>query len=783
MFLSEAGYATSHVEQAYRYTWRADDGNLRNEELPIAAFGDWPHSFRTACVTAFSADSEASLCESFERVRFLAAPVAIIQRERGTQIQFWSVRRDTRPEMLLEGLTQNWPGDLGPRAREFAPSRIMPAKRGHAQLSFVDSGLLEWVERITGQALTTLLESLVSDAFGQVSRAQAAKAQTRQDLLRLVFQLFACRVLEDKGAIAASGSPRRTLQEAHRKFSENIDPRALDSDAFPDTLPDYVFSALQNRFAFASITTDMLGQAYENALVTPTLRKHLGIYYTPRVVTDYILSRLPIEALRQEDRYLLDPCCGSGSFLLAGFDRLSNALDGAWSSAQRHHYLRTRISGSDKDPFAVELATLSLLINDADNRNGWKVRQKDVLDLTTDTPDRRPTIIVTNPPFKEIKEAGTRRELAADILMKLVELTAANGFLGVVLPQSFLDSRAAVEARRMVLSKCYLLEIATLPGGVFYSDAETAVFVLQKRAKNSTPLSSSVATVSELRSRDLPEFERFRRFSTAYTADPEQWKSDPNATFVLSPVPEVWARLERNLPALREVATINTGIQVKASDLSSVSPTKRPGDVKYVDRLQEVLRPFLLLTTANLRPYKWLQYGDQLHRKRDSEIFEPSKVLINSNRNPGTSWRLVAAMAPAKVYFSLNFHGIRPIGTNASLEQITAVLNSPVANAWFDCHCRRRWVVVEILERLPFPQFDTVSARKVDDLVRRIERALAVKLGRKQEGMFYEGLFEDADASLLLRELDELVYDGYGLSSDERRNISRFMASDKRPGL
>ncbi len=781
VFLSDAGYAPSHVEREYRYTWRSGDGNLRNEVLPIAAFGDWPHSFRTACVTGFRADSEASLSEYFERVRFLAAPLAIIRNEAQTQI--WSIRRDTRPAKLLESLTQDWPADIGPRAREFAPSRIMPAKKGDAQLSFVDSGLLEWVERITGQALTMLLESLVSEALGHISKAQAAKAQARQDLLRLVFQLFACRVLEDKGAIDTPGTPRRALQEAHRKFSENIDPSVLDSDAVPESLPEYVFSALQNRFAFASITTDMLGQAYENALVTPSLRKHLGIYYTPRVVTDYILSRLPIEALRQEDRYLLDPCCGSGSFLLAGFDRLSGAIDANWSSAQRHQYLRTRISGSDKDPFAVELAALSLIVNDAGNRNGWKVRRRDVFDVSAGELDRRPTIVVTNPPFKEIKEAGTRRELAADILIKLVDLTAATGFLGVVLPQSFLDSRAAAEARRIVLSKCQLLEIATLPGGVFFSGAETALFVLQKRGRSSTFLSGSVATVRELRSRDLPEFGRLRRFSTTYAADPELWKADRYATFVLSPVPEVWARLERDLPTLHTVASVNTGIRLKESDESSVSPTRRPGDVQYVDRLQEVLRPFLLLTAAQLRPYKWLNYGDQLDRKRGREIFESPKVLINSNRNPGTPWRLVAAMAPANVYFSHNFHGVLPIGENVSLEQITAVLNSPVANAWFDCHCRRRWVVVEILERLPFPQFDTASAKKVDDVVRRIERALAVKVGRKQEGMFYEGLFDDADASQLLRELDELVYDGYGLSSEERRNIGRFMASDKRPGL
>jgi N-6 DNA Methylase len=492
---------------------------------------------------------------------------------------------------------------------------------------------------------------------------------------------------------------------------------------------------------------------------------------------------LPIEALRQEDRYLLDPCCGSGSFLLAGFDRLTGALDAQWSSAQRHQYLRTRISGSDQDPFAVELAALSLIINDADNRNGWKLRKRDVLELTVNDLDRRPTIVVTNPPFKEIKHAGTRRELAAEILMKLIELTASNGFLGVVLPQSFLDSRAAAEARRAVLSMCQLLEIATLPGGIFYSDAETALLVLQKRGRSSVLVTSSVATVRELRSRDLPEFSLLSRFSTTYAADPELWKIDPDATFVLSPVPEVWARLEQSLPALVTVATVNTGIRLKQSDTSSVSAKKRPGDVLFVDRLQEVLRPFVLLTTAQLRPYKWLRYGDQLDRKRDPEIFRLPKVLINSNRNPGTSWRLVAAMAPADVYFSHNFHGVVPTDRSISLEQITAVLNSPVANAWFDCHCRKRWVVVSILERLPFPRFDSVSARKVDDLVRRIERDLVLKLRRKEEGLFFDGLFEDADASQLLLELDELVYDGYGLSSEERRNIGRFMASDKRPGL
>src|SRR5205823_13021703 len=46
---------------------------------------------------------------------------------------------------------------------------------------------------------------------------------------------------------------------------------------------------------------------------------------------------------------------------------------------------------------------------------------------------------------------GTRRELASDIMVRLVGLLAPGGLLGIVLPQSVLDSRAGREGRQTVL--------------------------------------------------------------------------------------------------------------------------------------------------------------------------------------------------------------------------------------------------------------------------------------------------------------------------------------------
>lgn len=115
-------------------------------------------------------------------------------------------------------------------------------------------------------------------------------------------------------------------------------------------------------YNFKTLTIDIIGSAYERYLAhdiqvdekaqrvlieeTEKLRKKEGIYYTPSYVVDYIVANTvkplvsPIvkESIRliKEDRfeearkkieklrtiYILDPACGSGSFLIKAFDAL-----------------------------------------------------------------------------------------------------------------------------------------------------------------------------------------------------------------------------------------------------------------------------------------------------------------------------------------------------------------------------------------------------------------------------------------------------------------------------
>ena len=341
---------------------------------------------------------------------------------------------------------------------------------------------------------------------------------------------------------------------------------------------------------------------------------------------------------------------------------------------------------------------------------------------------------------------------------------------------------AGASARSTVLENCDILELSTFPGSVFYSYADSVVLLLRKR---SSPIRkrehAGVVTVHELRNKDLPAFQSKGIFTRTYSVDTADWITDAKNRFIVSPLSDTWKKLEADCIRLNQVADIRNGLRTKRGDVDSVSDSRRRGDVPFVDRLN-VLRPFALLTTSGLRETRWLRYGAQLDRQRDRAIFDAAKVLVNSTRNPGSTWRLIAAAAPKRLFFSDNFHGVIPrVKKGVSTEQIVGVLNSPIANAWFDAHCRNRKVVLSTLERLPFPMFDEPAASRINAAVQELGKAIVAKWRQAEEGLFYDGLVETADTALLLGEIDSLVYDAYGLSRTERRDIDKVMSQDRRP--
>ncbi len=171
-------------------------------------------------------------------------------------------------------------------------------------------------------------------------------------------------------------------------------------------------------YEFSVLSVEILGSAYEQFLgkvirITPAhhakieekpeVRKAGGVYYTPQYIVDYIVKntvgkliegKTPKEISKIK---ILDPACGSGSFLIGAFKYLldyhrdyysengkpskgkkDNPLtpEGNLTSAEKKRILLNNVFGVDLDINAVEVTKLSLLIKCLEGETEASIKQQ-----------------------------------------------------------------------------------------------------------------------------------------------------------------------------------------------------------------------------------------------------------------------------------------------------------------------------------------------------------------------------------------------------------------------
>ncbi|HWQ27742.1 MAG TPA: N-6 DNA methylase, partial [Dehalococcoidia bacterium] len=113
------------------------------------------------------------------------------------------------------------------------------------------------------------------------------------------------------------------------------------------------------RFRLAQVRTDVLKGLYES-LVDPRQRHDLGEYYTP----DWLAARICKRAIdRPLDQRVLDPACGSGTFLFHAVRRFLAAAEAA-GLPEEEAITRCcdRVLGVDIHPVAVLIARVTYLL-------------------------------------------------------------------------------------------------------------------------------------------------------------------------------------------------------------------------------------------------------------------------------------------------------------------------------------------------------------------------------------------------------------------------------------
>jgi type I restriction-modification system DNA methylase subunit len=164
-------------------------------------------------------------------------------------------------------------------------------------------------------------------------------------------------------------------------------------------------------YDFSAIDADVLGTIYEQYLshilkktekrakLTENYvhRKEQGIYYTPTYIVGYIVRNTLGELLKEktvniEKIKVLDPACGSGSFLIKAFDVLNEHyqqndkdysqtqldLDTGTAFTRKVEILQDNIFGVDLDKQAVEIAQLNLLLKIAEKGHRLPLLERNI---------------------------------------------------------------------------------------------------------------------------------------------------------------------------------------------------------------------------------------------------------------------------------------------------------------------------------------------------------------------------------------------------------------------
>jgi SAM-dependent methyltransferase len=113
------------------------------------------------------------------------------------------------------------------------------------------------------------------------------------------------------------------------------------------------------RFRLRDVRTDVLKGLYES-LIDPEQRHDLGEYYTP----DWLAARMCERAIdRPLDQRVLDPACGSGTFLFHAVRRLLAAADAAGiGNREALSRCTCQVLGIDVHPVAVQIARVTYLL-------------------------------------------------------------------------------------------------------------------------------------------------------------------------------------------------------------------------------------------------------------------------------------------------------------------------------------------------------------------------------------------------------------------------------------
>jgi type I restriction-modification system DNA methylase subunit len=646
------------------------------------------------------------------------------------------------------------------------------------------------------------------------------------------------------------------LRELFRTFEETY-----DSELFEEALVDEVVITNDvlkevinglygtkdrlRRYDFAIIDADVLGAVYEQYLghilkktkkraevkESYARRKEAGIYYTPTYIVDYIVRNTLGEFLKDkkadvEKIRVLDPACGSGSFLIKAFDILNEHyskhdknyaqtqldMTGQGTTfAKKVEILRDNIFGVDLDKQAVEIARLNLLLKIAEKGQRLPLLRQNIKCGNSLIDDEKVAgdkafkweqefpkimkeggfdVVIGNPPYVENKKIDpveksylTQKYVSAyklfdyaiPFIEKAIDLLKDGGYFGFIITNKFTITDYGIKIRKILIEKVELKKIVNVSNLPVFKDAATypIILIFQKKKPSEK---NEIKLVSNLKS-------EAQFINTDYTINSLQQK-------ILSSIPNYIFPITSNIKICKKIidTSKDTLVHVGKIDYRPLKftnwgtlleyVTKNPGEdsLKFIGCGNVDAYRISWNTELRLAGEKYLEMFLSRPKKIEENkwnVLKLQKILV---REVGK--KLTAAYDERGEYgYLTGIYSISKFNEKYNPKYILALLNSKLLNFYYSSlygssHMAGGYLNFHgsYIKTLPIYYADQ---SKQQSIVQLVDKMLSLnkrlnEIGEKKtdERVRIEEEIKKTDA-----EINELIYKLHGITESEKKII------------
>lgn len=739
--------------------------------------------------------------------------------------QLWLLSKESFEQKLLDKEAQKW-GKLTQRKQvgeklfeDLMSWRILFTKDFKKQNNLTDEELDEGVQRILDRLIfirTAEDRKIEPNVLLGISRGGKANSYK---LLTKVFRDF------DDGFNSKLFAPHycEEWKASDKTIAEVINGLYETQDGY--------------RYDFSVISADVLGGMYEQYLgyvqgrkseeKQKTTRKSQGIYYTPKYIVEFIVKETLGEVLKKTKPKdlakikVLDPACGSGSFLTAVYDKILETLtkqNPQTSLFAKFDILKENIFGVDLDVQAIEIAQLNLLLKVLSQKTKLPTLQHNISSgnslvsgnaeklekyFGSDFREQRAfnfedefkdafeqggfDVIIGNPPYVQLSMEeklpnGLKEFLLATyessmgrlntfgfFIRRGIELLKDNGYLGYIIPNTILTQDYYWELRKYILDNCAIESIVSFDNLPFKDAVVENVVLILKKTKSERIRNNHKVTIYKMNE----DFSFGREKSITQKSFIQSHKYGFNVHLSEGRL-ELKKKLEENTKPLFAFVEINQAIALKHER------------AKYLSKIKENTNYKPVIDGRNIGRYsvKWdntyLRYDiNAIHSCKREDIFLTKEKLFF--RRVGD--RLIGAYDDKQLY-ALNTLIVmnlkKDVATN--IKFLLALFNSKLLNWYYQAFLKStKKVFSEIQARqvaqIPIKNINLNNAedkRKHDKIVSLANEIIALsteiqKLSPNTDK--HDSLKREIEK--LDSEIDEAIYKLYDLTDEEITTIKK----------